>query len=87
MQAHFGLYNLHISEQGVAQMVKITRLNGTILVINSDLIEFLESTPDTIVTLTTGRKVIAKESVDELIDKVVEYKKQFLQNSPEVRSR
>ena len=68
-------------------MVKITRLNGTILVVNSDLIEFLESTPDTIVTLTTGRKVIAKESVDELIDKVVEYKRQFLQNSPEVRSR
>ncbi|MEE2754427.1 MAG: flagellar FlbD family protein [Candidatus Latescibacterota bacterium] len=68
-------------------MVKITRLNGTILVVNSDLIEFLESTPDTIVTLTTGRKVIAKESVDELIDKVVEYKRQFLQNPPEVRSR
>ncbi len=68
-------------------MVKITRLNGTILVVNSDLIEFLESTPDTIVTLTTGRKVIAKESVDELIDKVVEYKRQFLQNAPEVRSR
>ena len=68
-------------------MVKITRLNGSILVVNADMIEFLEATPDTIVTLTTGRKVVAKESIDELIDKVVEYKKRFLQPIPEVKSR
>ncbi len=68
-------------------MVKITRLNGSILVVNADMIEFLEATPDTIVTLTTGRKVVAKESIDELIDKVVEYKRRFLQPIPEVRSR
>ncbi len=68
-------------------MVKITRLNNTILVVNADLIEFLEATPDTIVTLTTGRKVVAKESIDELIDKVVEYKRRALQLAPEVRSR
>ncbi len=68
-------------------MVKITRLNGSILVVNADMIEFLEATPDTIVTLSTGRKVVAKESIDELIDKVVEYKRQFLQLLPEVKSR
>ena len=68
-------------------MVKITRLNDTILVVNADLIEFLEATPDTIVTLTTGRKVVAKESIDELIDKVVEYKRRFLQPTPDVKSR
>ena len=68
-------------------MVKITRLNGSILVVNADMIEFLEATPDTIVTLTTGRKVVAKESIDELIDKVVEYKKRCLQPTPEVKSR
>ncbi len=68
-------------------MVKITRLNGSILVVNADMIEFLEATPDTIVTLSTGRKVVAKESIDELIDKVVEYKRRFLQPIPEVRSR
>lgn len=68
-------------------MVKITRLNGSILVVNADMIEFLEATPDTIVTLSTGRKVVAKESIDELIDKVVEYKRRFLQPIPVVRSR
>jgi flagellar protein FlbD len=66
-------------------MVRITRLNDTVLVVNSDMIEFLEATPDTIVTLTTGRKVVAKESVDELIDKVVEYKRRCLE--PQVKTR
>ena len=68
-------------------MVKITRLNDTVLVVNSDMIEFLEAPPDTIVTLTTGRKVVAKESVDELIDKVVEYKRRCLRLEPDVKSR
>ena len=69
------------------KMVKITRLNGTILVVNADMIEFLEATPDTIVTLNTGRKVVAKESIDELIDKVVEYKRLALRLEPEVKNR
>ena len=68
-------------------MIKITRLNGSTLVVNSDMIEFLEATPDTIITLTPGRKVIAQESVNELIDKVVEYKRRFLQIIPEVKSQ
>ena len=68
-------------------MIKITRLNDTVLVINAELIEFLEATPDSIITLTTGRKVVAKESVDEIIEKVVEYKHRFLQTAPEVRSQ
>lgn len=66
-------------------MVKLTRLNKTILIVNADMIEFLETTPDTIVTLTTGRKVVVQETVDEVIDKVVAYKHRIL--TPEVRSR
>ena len=68
-------------------MIKLTRLNRTILVVNADMIEFLEATPDTIVTLNTGRKVVVRESVDDVIDKVVAYKRRFLQPAPEVRSR
>ena len=67
-------------------MIRITRLNNTALIVNADMIEFLEATPDTIVTLTTGRKVVAKESVDEIVEMVVEYKRRFLQPTPEVRS-
>ena len=68
-------------------MVKLTRLNKTILVVNADLIEFLEATPDTIVTLTTGRKVVVQESVDDVIDKVVAYKRRFMALGPEVKFR
>ena len=59
-------------------MVKLTRLNDSKVVINADLIEFIEALPDTIVTLTTGQKIMVKESVEEVVDKVVEYKRLIL---------
>ena len=59
-------------------MIKLTRLNDSKVVINADLIEFIEALPDTIVTLTTGQKIMVKESVEEVVDKVVEYKKSIL---------
>jgi len=68
-------------------MVKITRLNNSVLVVNGDMIEFVEATPDTIITLTTGRKVVARESVEEIVDKVVEYKRRYLASLPQVRER
>lgn len=55
-------------------MIKITRINDAELTINSDLIEFIEATPDTTITLTTGRKIIAKENIDQIITKIVEFK-------------
>lgn len=54
-------------------MIKVTRLNGSPIYINSVLIEFIEETPDTVITLTTGKKVIVKESVDEVIKSILEY--------------
>ncbi len=54
-------------------MIKVTRLNGSPIYINSVLIEFIEETPDTVITLTTGKKVIIKESVDEVIKSILEY--------------
>ena len=54
-------------------MIKVTRLGGKQLVVNADLIRFVEATPDTIVTLTTGEKLVVQESVDEIIRRVVEY--------------
>jgi len=54
-------------------MIELTRLNGKDLVVNAELIELIESTPDTILTLTTGRKIMVKESVEEVVKKVKEY--------------
>lgn len=58
-------------------MIKVTRLRAAEadLVINADLIEMVEATPDTVVTLTTGHKVIVQESTDEVIRLVVAYKR------------
>lgn len=56
-------------------MIVVTKLNDKQLYINNDYIECIESTPDTTITMTTGRKIIAKESIDDIIDKIVEYKK------------
>jgi len=68
-------------------MVKLTRLNKTILVVNAELIEFIEATPDTIVTLTTGRKVVVREKVEDVIESVLAYKRSFMQQGPTERSR
>ncbi len=59
-------------------MISITKLNDKELIINCDLIEFVEATPDTTITMTTGRKIIAQESVDDVIDKVIQFKKKIL---------
>ena len=55
-------------------MIKVTRLNDQLLVINVDLIEFVEESPDTIITLTTGKKVMVKEDSETIIDKVTAFK-------------
>ncbi len=59
-------------------MIKLTRLNSSEIIVNSDLIEFIELTPDTIISLTTGEKILVKEKADEIINKIVEYKKLVL---------
>jgi len=56
-------------------MIKVTRLNGNELVINADLIEFVEALPDTIISLVTGKKIMIKESIDIVIARVAEFKR------------
>ena len=56
-------------------MIKITQLNHSEIVINAEMIEMVEATPDTIITLTTGRKVIAADSLDDVIERVLEYQR------------
>ena len=61
-------------------MVELTRLNGSILVVNAEMIETLEATPDTVVTLVNGKKMIVKESTDEVIERIVTYRRRTLAN-------
>ena len=55
-------------------MIPVTRLNGQEVYINADLILFLESSPETILTLQNGKKITVKESIPQVIDKIVEFK-------------
>jgi len=56
-------------------MIKLTLYNDSDVIVNADLIEFVERTPDTLVTLTTGKKVMVKESVEDVIGKVIAYRR------------
>ncbi len=61
----------------VSKMIKVTRLNNKSLYINCDMIEFVESTPDTVISLVDDKKIIIRESVDEVIEKIINYQRQI----------
>lgn len=56
-------------------MIEVRRLNESALTVNADLIEFIESTPDTMISLTTGKKIMVKDTVDEVVKKVIKYRR------------
>jgi flagellar protein FlbD len=56
-------------------VVKLSRLNGAEVTVNAELIETVEATPDTIISLTTGKKLMVVESVDLVIEKVMAYRR------------
>ena len=62
-------------------MIEITKLNGQKVLINPSLIEMVEETPDTVISLTTGRKIIVKESRQEVKNLVKLYEKEITCNS------
>jgi flagellar protein FlbD len=69
---------LDVGKKGDKILIEVTRLNDTKILINPDLIEFVEETPDTVVSFTTGRKIIIKESRQELKNLVKLYRKDIL---------
>ncbi len=56
-------------------MIKVTRLNQKELMVNAEMVEFVEATPDTLVTLASGKKIMVSESVDEILARVIDYKR------------
>jgi flagellar protein FlbD len=56
-------------------MIRVTRLNHSALVVNCDLIEHIEATPDTVLSLTTGQKITVLETTDEVIDRIVYFRR------------
>jgi flagellar protein FlbD len=63
-------------------MIRLTRLNHAPLVLNSDLIEHMETTPDTVITLTTGQKLMVLESAEDVVARVIEFRRAILSGLP-----
>ncbi len=61
-------------------MIELTKLNDMKFIVNADIIEFVEETPDTVLSLTTGKKILVKESGQEVIDAVISYKRSIYSN-------
>jgi flagellar protein FlbD len=63
-------------------MIRLTRINHVPLVLNADLIEHMEMTPDTVISLTNGQKLVVLESTEEIVRSVIEFRRQIYRALP-----
>jgi len=59
-------------------MITLTKLNDSPIVVNAELIETIETTPDTLMTLTNGKKILVKEPAEEVVEMVIAYRQRTL---------
>ncbi len=79
MHRTFRVMHLCRSKRGVG-MIELTKLNDMKFIVNAEIIEFVEETPDTVISLTTGKKILVKESGQQVIDAVISYKRSIYSN-------
>jgi len=60
-------------------MIRLTRLNNQPLTVNSDLIKFVEQSPDTLITLVSGEKIVVRESADDVLARIIKFRRSVLQ--------
>lgn len=56
-------------------MIRVTRLNGAPMILNSDLIEHIEETPDTVIALSTGQSLRVRENAEEVLSRVIDFRR------------
>jgi flagellar protein FlbD len=66
------------AQKGEGAVIRLTRLNNQPLAVNCDLIKFIENTPDTLVTLLNGEKIVVRESADEIIARIIAFRREVL---------
>jgi flagellar protein FlbD len=59
-------------------MILLTRLNNRPLVVNSDMIKFIENTPDTVITLVSGEKIVVLETVAEVMEEILNFRRRIV---------
>ena len=62
-------------------MINLTRLNNTVLTLNSDLIKYVEQNPDTVITLLNGEKILVRETSEQVLDRIVDFRRRLLVGS------
>ncbi len=62
----------------INKMIPLTRLNGHPLVINSDLIKLIENAPDTVISLVNGEKIVVRETVEQILERIVQFRRRVL---------
>jgi len=68
-------------------MIRVKKINGEEIVINAELIETVEARPDTTISLVTGNKIIVKDTVSEVIKKIMEYRRLISQKRSKDRNK
>jgi len=63
-------------------MIRVTRINHQSILLNSDLIEQIETVPDTTIALTTGQRLFVQESADEIVSRIVEFRRRISAGVP-----
>jgi len=59
-------------------VIQVTRLNSAPFVVNSDLIKFVEQAPDTLITLVSGEKLVVRESADQIVDRIIDFRRSVI---------
>ena len=60
-------------------MIQLTRLNSHPVAVNSDLIKFVEQSPDTVITLINGEKILVRETADQVLKRIIEFRRCVMQ--------
>lgn len=67
----------------MSEMIELSKINGLTVLVNPDLIRFIESAPDTVLTFTDGEKLMVREQPSEIVEKIVRYRRRIA-NRPEI---
>lgn len=67
-------------------MISVTRLNGSEIVVNADLIETVEATPDTVITLVDGKKYVVAQTTDEVVERIRHFRASILRRVDDPRA-
>jgi flagellar protein FlbD len=68
-------------------MIRVSKLNGVEYYINADIIDYIEKTPDTLITLSSGKKLVVLETPEELVKRIIAYRQLIYCKLPEFKSR